>query len=440
MLMVIIMLSSFAMVPGLDCQGIVLDTDRQPVENAAVRIYTAKVRIGTSPYCPSCYADCGKWARTDEKGRFIVHSLDPELLFDILVVAEGYGPKSIDNVDPAQGSVDVVLSRMAVEQLVPSHVVRGRVVGPDGRPVAGAMIEPVGKVVTGETMVLRPRDPNKFDFLQAVLQQGQSPVVAEAPDRILPCDSDEVDPLAVTNEQGAFLFTTRNPDLIVCVRVRAPGLAACCCRSLRAGSQIQEIRLGQGCVVKGRLVRDGTFVEGATVGVVQTDRRVGNFLGEYTTGLRKDGHFEVDNLPSNTDYYIYGKMESLQGRGAVPVREFRTGDEGTAVDVGELTLERGHELTGRVVLGDGRSIPHKTRLVISRQDAWDSLICELDKEGRFHAGNLPTGGYSIVVDVRGYRMSSGNCDFIASDRFSLKGTINGDVNELMVRLEPESLR
>jgi len=396
--MVIIMLNGLAMAQRVDCEGIVLDTDRQPVENATVSIYTAKVKIGTSPYCPSCYADCGKRARTDEKGRFTVRALDPELRFKILVVAEGYCPTFVDDVDPGKGPIDVVLSPMATERFVPSHVMRGRVIGPDGSPVAWATVSPIGKAVVAKTIITRRithEGPNEFDPLAATDEQAGTMMF------LAPCTPNEVDPLAVTNERGEFLLTAKSPGLTLWVTVRARGLAPCYYRSLSAGSPIHEIRLSRGCIVKGRVVQGDMPIEGATIGVVQRDRSLGVFFGEYTTGLRKDGRFEIHNLPPDTDYYVYGKMESFQGRGAVSVRQFRTGGDCSTVDVGELTLERGHEVTGRVILSDGESIPYKTRLLISRMDAWDSLICELDEEGRFNACGLPKSKYRIHVYVKG---------------------------------------
>src|SRR5262245_58361713 len=64
-----------------------------PVAGASVLIYTARVREGTSPFCPSCYADCGKRDATDAGGRFAIPSLDPGLVFRVLVLADGYTPR-----------------------------------------------------------------------------------------------------------------------------------------------------------------------------------------------------------------------------------------------------------------------------------------------------------------------------------------------------------
>jgi len=53
---------------------------------ATVFIATAGPKVGTSPFCPSCYADCQKSAKTDAAGKFEIQSLDPQLRFQVLAV------------------------------------------------------------------------------------------------------------------------------------------------------------------------------------------------------------------------------------------------------------------------------------------------------------------------------------------------------------------
>ena len=81
-----------------DLSGTVLDEKSHPIAGATVYIYTASVREGTSPFCPSCYPDCGKKAKTDERGAFGIVSLDPALLFKVLAVAEGYSPRFVEKI------------------------------------------------------------------------------------------------------------------------------------------------------------------------------------------------------------------------------------------------------------------------------------------------------------------------------------------------------
>ena len=85
-----------------DLSGVVTSGGKA-ISRALVYVYTAGPRVGTSPYCPSCYADCRKRATTDKTGAFIIPSLDPQLIFRILVVAEGYEPMFVPYIDPAMG-------------------------------------------------------------------------------------------------------------------------------------------------------------------------------------------------------------------------------------------------------------------------------------------------------------------------------------------------
>jgi hypothetical protein len=90
-----------------DLLGHVLSTNGLP--HATVFISTAGPKVGTSTFCPSCYADCRKSAKTDAQGDFKIESLDPQLRFQILVVAPGYKPKFVSKVDPAKGPLKVSL-------------------------------------------------------------------------------------------------------------------------------------------------------------------------------------------------------------------------------------------------------------------------------------------------------------------------------------------
>src|SRR5947208_7790262 len=71
-----------------DLRGTVTRADGAPLPGARVVLYTAAVKTGTSPMCPSCYADCAKHADSAADGAFRIESLDPQLRFRVLVVAE----------------------------------------------------------------------------------------------------------------------------------------------------------------------------------------------------------------------------------------------------------------------------------------------------------------------------------------------------------------
>src|SRR5438445_13594264 len=86
--------------------GKVADAAGKPLEHATVLVYEAHVKTGYGVYCPTCWVDCGKHAVTDAEGSFTIGGLNPELLFKLLVVKEGYSATFIDKVDPAKGPAE----------------------------------------------------------------------------------------------------------------------------------------------------------------------------------------------------------------------------------------------------------------------------------------------------------------------------------------------
>src|SRR4051794_13135582 len=87
----------------VDLAGAVTDEAGHPLSGATVYVYTAGPRQGTSPFCPSCYADCGKRRVTDAQGRFRIPAVDPSLVFRLLAVRDGYEPAFLAKADPLQG-------------------------------------------------------------------------------------------------------------------------------------------------------------------------------------------------------------------------------------------------------------------------------------------------------------------------------------------------
>ena len=124
--------------------GAVHGHDGKPIQGATVRIWTANVRVGYSPFCPSCYADCGKSTRTAAGGEFVIGPVDRTLVFRVLLVAKGCEPKFV-KVDPLK--YEALDATLEPRPKIPDDVRRvlsGRVVGPRGAPIAAALVEPFG--------------------------------------------------------------------------------------------------------------------------------------------------------------------------------------------------------------------------------------------------------------------------------------------------------
>ncbi len=385
-----------------DLVGRVVTAGDKPVAGAHVLIDSASVRQGTSPLCPSCYADCRKSAQTDNEGRFRIASVDPELLFNVLVVADGFQPTIVRKVDTAKEPVKVVLSPLEPGKLDPRRVMRGVVLDPAGKPLAGARVS--------------------ARMFRTDAYSGFSP--------------DIFDPVAVTNLRGEFVLTSKSPITDADLCIEGNGVAPRIVPGRKPEANPHTIKMTAGATLTGRLVRDGKPVAAATVGLVQANRSSTTFLGDTSIGTDAQGKFAFLNVHADENYFVYGLMGSFTDGGAVAAKAVRVGGEGATTDAGDLPVVRGHRIKGQVILADGKAIPPKTRLLVSREDAWDSKGAELDGEGRFEITGLPTERYSLNISLRGYRISSKNHSADSQVAGRLIGTIDQDIDLLKILMEP----
>ena len=386
-----------------DLVGRVLAPGNKAVAGAHVRIDSAAVRQGTSPFGPSCYPDCRKSAETDKDGRFRIAAVDPELIFNVLVVADGYQPTLALKTDPARGPIEVKLTPLDPEKLDPMRVLRGFVLGADGKPLVGAR-------VTASWIRTGNRSGSNINIF---------------------------DPVAVTNLRGEFVLTAKVPFDDANLRVEGNGVAPRMVAGCKPEANPQQIRMTAGATLTGRLVRDGKAVPGAGVELLQVDPRFERFVGVTSIGTDKDGRFTFVNVHPDDAYFVYGLIGTIKDGGAMVSRQLRVGGEGTTTDTGDLPVVRGHRIKGRVLLSDGKPVPPKTRLVASRNDAWDSQGVELGPDGRFEIAALPTGLYTLSINIKGYRPSPKNhsVDNIENP-WTLIGTIDQDIDTIEILLEP----
>jgi hypothetical protein len=402
------LLTTLLLVAGLlekpDLVGRVATAGAKPVAGAHVLIDSAAVRQGSSPLCPSCYADCRKSADTDHDGKFRIAAVDPELLFNVLVVADGFRPTIVKKTDPAKGPIDVVLSPLDVDKLDPTRVLRGVVLDASEKPLAGARVS--------------------AQMFKTEAFSGFSP--------------DIFDPVGVTNLRGEFVLTSKSPITYADLKIEGNGVAPRIVAGRKPQANPHKIKMTAGVTLTGRLVRDGKPVARAAVGLVQANRSSQFFLGDLSIGTDEHGRFTFLNVHPNEDYFVYGLMGTIEDGGAVAAVRVHSGGDGATKDAGDFAVVRGHRVKGRVLLSDGKSIPPKTRLMFSREDAWDNLRVELDADGRFDVSGLPTEKYSLNVSVRGYRFSSKNHSVDPQNAFQLVGTIDQDIDSLKILMEPGS--
>ena len=388
--------------PRPDLVGRVEDADGSPVAKASVFIYTAGPKKGTSTFCPSCYADCRKQTRTGADGRFKIESLDPTLLFRLLVVAPGHESTFATIVDPARGEQEIVLNPLSDADLTSNRRIKGVVVGEDGKPVPEAVISPEG-VGLGQST-----------------QWGGS-------------DS-YVEPLAVADEQGRFTLYCKSPRVdLVHATANGRGVAKQWV-SLKPGGDYL-IRMREGVKVTGTIVQDGQPLRDVTLAYVTTDRTCGKYFNGEDTASDSNGHFQMWNVPPEREFYIYSKMDALHGSGTLPNTKFTTGASGATQDLGKLPVQPVFKVAGRIVLADGKSIPAGTRLLLGREKTMDVLQVTLGADGAFEFTGVPKGSISMSLRIKGYQLSKRNPSF---DRLGgqILGRVAGDVQALDILMEP----
>jgi hypothetical protein len=389
-----------------DLAGKVVDTAQKPIPQATVFIYTAKPRVGLGILCPGCYVDCGKKTTTDADGKFLISRLDPDLLFRVLVVAEGFRPRFANDVDPLRGSLDVKLETMPTD--LPGRVVlRGRVLDGDGKPVVGAVVSPTGC----------QRADRRWG--------GQLP---------------GVDPAGVTNLRGEFLITGNPGDLGYDLEVEARGFAKRLMDLLPTGEKPHEIRLTEGATVRGRILKDGKPLAGIAVGLVQCDRGATQFLGVCRIGANGMGRFTFVNVHSNCDYFVYTAMgDAARLGGIVLPQRVSVGADGTTKDVSDLSMSIAvHRVSGHVTLTDGKPVPGGTRLLLAREEAWDSQSVVVAADGSFSFAGVPEEAVTLGIRIPGYRLASQRNRFQQVQASAVALFVDADKSGLEVFFEPDS--
>lgn len=388
--------------------GIVKGPEGQPLAEAMVFIYTARPRAGTSSTCPSCYLDCRKHAKTDARGEFRIANLDPTLLFQVGAMAEGYEASFQAALDPAAGPVTIRLAPRPALPDNPRRVVRARVVDGGGAPVLGAFVETIGYRVE------QPHGGWEGRF-----------------------GSTGVNP-TITGPSGRFSVAMPREVDSVFLQVNARGLAPKTFGRVPTGAQENELRLGVGRSIQGRVVQDGRPLGGVVIGMAQVSRNSETFVGERTAETDSTGRFQLLSLPPDEPLVLYGKVEGLRGRGAIAEREIEAQPEGASRDLGDLALEPGIALSGRVELSDGKPVPPHTRILIGRLRAWDNSEQELAADGSFQFAALPRESVEVSIRLPGYELSARNESVLRDyddSRQSLAGRLDQDTR-LRIVLEP----
>jgi uncharacterized GH25 family protein len=376
--------------------GSVKDSAGNPIANATVLVHSAGVRNGYSVFCPTCYVDCGKRASTDTAGQYVIPGLSDDLVFNLLVVKQGYATRWIRHVDPAKGPAKTVTVKASAPVDDPGRVLRGKVVDARDHPVRDALIE-----VSGVTT----RQSNGAVGMQF---GGPSEI------------------LAVSNDSGEFDLAADTPALNMLVLISPRGMAPKKV-TVNTGSDRKTITVTDGVAVRGRLIQRGTGVPNVEFGIRPVRLEETAAFPEERAATDAKGRFLITNVPPMRVWNLYATWVSLGDRGAVEPIQCATGADEEIVDVGDIQLKPGLRFSGRVLLSDGKAIPPGMTMLVTFDRAAHSENVAVSEDGRFELGGLVPGAYELWPAVRGYKTPEGTF---------LDVLLKRSVNDYVIRLEP----
>jgi hypothetical protein len=239
---------------------------------------------------------------------------------------------------------------------------------------------------------------------------------------------DGTDELAVSDAEGRFEIYCPESFSALGLTVVAPGLAKQHFGRVAPDGKRHDLVLPAGAALVGRVLRDGRPVKGINIGVASVDRSADGFTGQFVVGTDDQGEFVFPNLPEGRDYQFCGLLDSLRGTGALRARVVRVGHNGTRTDLGTLSLASGWRVAGNVRMKNGGLLPVGSRLILSREGAWDFSVVDLPPDGHFDLPNVPGESLSLRVGMYSYRPVRSLPEL---------GKLNGNREGLLIEMEPE---
>jgi hypothetical protein len=222
-------------------------------------------------------------------------------------------------------------------------------------------------------------------------------------------------------------------------------------------SEKLEIELLEGPVAAGRVVRNGIPAPGIGVAVKFAEPAANDCFWSFVGATDEQGRFRLEHLPEGVEFWVF----ALRGRAFdpqssdhlpddqtfLPVR-FRTGRDGTTLELGDFNLRVGAKLAGRVVVADGKALPENCVVAAGRPGAGGWVYSRLDKNGRFEIKGLPPGNIAAHLELAfsanppgypipppGYRLSAQNTCLDPNGDSELVGRLDHDKSDLTILLE-----
>ena len=334
MLSIIITAAAITISGVTSIRGRVLDQDDQPIVGAVVCINSAtpKENANTNPSQSS--PDCGTIAVTDQHGQFQFADVSDESILSITAGATNYRGMINRSVDPtATDDLEFQLTKLDTSDN--GRLVTGRLVSPEGVPVAGAAIT----INRNAQMITLPQPT-----------------------------TGAVTPSTVSDLEGGFALHIPGPMSSVTVKIEASGYAPSLSPALHVGRTNPPIQINAGTSLTGRLVANGEPVAGLMLEVVQQNRSLGNLITPRKTRTAEDGTFRIDLLPPMAEFTLCSPLGQSTGT-ALPVTLVTTPRAGMLADLGDVAVGPSHRLTVKLISFGGQPIPTGARCYLKQKHA-----------------------------------------------------------------------
>ena len=388
-------------------EGTVQGKDGKPVVGALVRVIGVR-NLNTS-YNESDMESppVGIEVKTGADGRFTLPPLPDNKLYRLLVAADGFEPFPYGGVDPKSDPIQVRLAPAPAPGSVGKYAVRARLIGPHGKPVAWASVEPDG--------------------------------ISQSPGSMSWGGSHGFPEQLLSDAKGEFTFARNEPFLRLQVRVHAAGLAPACVW-LEVTNELNQVELGVGAVVRGRVLKDGKPLPGVRVGISGKERSSEVYAGHYETTTGSDGTFIFNHLPPNTEWYFYGIMASLKSHGSLPPTLVLTSADGETTDLGDRDVVEGLRLAGKVQTRTGEPLPKGMKVRVGYDSAWDSQEAAVDGTGGFTLDGLSKGQIEVSLSQRNWQLAGVNRSLDVWNSWQLTGLLEEDKTDLLLVIEKGEAR
>ena len=389
------MLALTAVAQNALVEGIVKSKDGHPVEGAVVRVEEFRP-AGAKDMEP---AEQLVETATGPDGRFSLPSLTSNRVYKLKAYAVGFA--SVLWEDSSKTPIEMIMSPGERKESKGKYSLRGKVLGPDGKPLAWARVEPDGIGTDGST------------------GWGYE---SHFPDHVR------------TDKEGGFVFARDERFTRLQVTIEVPGLA----RTrvwLETTNEANVVQMGLGATLTGRVLKQGKPLAGLRVGVSGTDRNSMLYAGNFETRTREDGTFIFSHLVTVTSWQLYGLVASFKEHGSLPPRTVSSGGQGQTNDVGDLEVTTGLRLSGKVQSRTGEPLPKDLRVYVGYDTAWDSQFANVDGSGQFAFDGLFSGKMNVGIQAQGWRLTGDNRSMNVYNSYEMVGLLERDKEDLLLVVE-----